>query len=48
MISDIASKVIAKNRSIIDHDKENKRENKEGKEQSLGNKKNFCNEQFLR
>ena len=39
VISDIISKIVAKIGSLISPDKEDKKENKEGEEQSLGNKK---------
>ena len=39
VISEIYSKIVAKIRSIINHDREEKKENLECKEQSFGNKK---------
>ena len=39
VISEIYSKIFAKIRSIINHDREEKKENLECKEQSFGNKK---------
>ena len=38
-ISEIYNKIVAKIRSLINHDREEKKENEECKEQSFGNKK---------